>query len=336
MRGNLWLLVSLFKRKIPNSVSQRTREQALLSFDDHPTKITMASTHDPPKLLSSDEALVLLHRCDAEIESSKKLLNEAKDLANKAGLSTDSDLSFAAPLAVTTTAGHSNTDHIVLQTNDFMTDSLAEFKRNLLTRRRAQQPEARSEDRWDKPRIKGERRRRIVREKDAPDAPPEPPQAGYVIFVGQMTTKIRHDRPNEPHNQTQVVKEISTMWKASLTQAERDYYNNFADEARDEYKRQDMEYRATGHYTPSETFEKVEGAGLWVRRKWHEKNELERELAGYESHSFPPRPPELDEEYKRKEVERREKRKEMNRKGTKRGRPKQKVEAAFATETAEV
>ena len=56
--------------------------------------------------------------------------------------------------------------------------------------------------RWDKPRIPGERRRRIIREKDLPEAPPEPPPSGYVVFVGQMTTKIRHDRPNVQHDQS--------------------------------------------------------------------------------------------------------------------------------------
>ena len=56
--------------------------------------------------------------------------------------------------------------------------------------------------RWDKPRKFGERRRRIVREKDLPNAPPVPPASGYVLFVAQMTTKIRHDRPNLPHDQS--------------------------------------------------------------------------------------------------------------------------------------
>jgi hypothetical protein len=56
--------------------------------------------------------------------------------------------------------------------------------------------------RWDKPRLPGERRRRIIREQDRPDAPPDPPPSGYVVFVCQMTAKIRHDRPSVQHNQS--------------------------------------------------------------------------------------------------------------------------------------
>ena len=48
---------------------------------------------------------------------------------------------------------------------------------------------------------------------------------------------------------------------------------------------------------------------MWVRKKWAEKNALEREIAGYDTVIFPPRPRYLDEEYKRKERERIERRK---------------------------
>ena len=88
-------------------------------------------------------------------------------------------------LAVATTAGHS-----LVWTNDYETDRIAELKRNTLNRVRSRQPECRGEDRWDKPRIAGERRRRIAREKDSPEAPPEPPITGHVILLRQMTAKI--------------------------------------------------------------------------------------------------------------------------------------------------
>jgi HMG (high mobility group) box len=210
---------------------------------------------------------------------------------------------------VVTTAGHSNTDHLVVWTGNYAADRIAELKRKMATRLRYQQPESKGEDRWDKPRIAGERRRRIRREKDLPEAPPEPPLSGYVVFVGQMTTKIRHDRPNERHNQTRVIQEISKTWRISLTDHERRYYNEYCEQARMEYRKQHLEYRATGRYTPSETFEKVAGVGPWVRKKWDEKNALEREISLYETVIFPLRPAEFDEEYKKREEESKRKRK---------------------------
>ena len=102
-----------------------------------------------------------------------------------------------------TTGGHSNTDHVVASTGDDRLDLIAELKRNLLRRHRAMQPEQRGEDRWDKPRALGERRRRINREQDINESyPNEPPFTGWMVFVGQMTTKIRHDRPDERHDQS--------------------------------------------------------------------------------------------------------------------------------------
>ena len=41
------------------------------------------------------------------------------------------------------------------------------------------QPEQRGDERWDKPKIPGERRRRIVREQDRDDYPPESPNTGW-------------------------------------------------------------------------------------------------------------------------------------------------------------
>lgn len=146
-----------------------------------------------------------------------------------------------------------------------------------------------------------------------------------------MTTKIRHDRPNEHHNQTRAIKEISSMWNSKLTDEERQYYNDFALEAGKEYRKQQMEYRATGHYTRSDVFEKVEGASIWVRKNWAEKNDLERELAGYKQYTFPPRPEHLEEEYKRREEESKRKRK-MKMKAETKGKKKP-PPASSGTET---
>jgi hypothetical protein len=220
----------------------------------------------------------------------------------------------AASISGTSTGGHSNTDHLIIRTGiDETTDRVLEYRRLYQIRRRyIVQPEQRGDDKWDKPhRVPGERRRRIVREKDLPCAPPEPPPSGYVVFLGQMTTKIRHDRINERHDQTRIVQEISKMWKHGLTDADREYYNKFCLDVRQEYKKQHMEFRATGYYTPSTTFERnTDGAGLWVRKKIHEKNRLELEIATYDTVKFPLRPPSFNDEHKRRELESRRKRKE--------------------------
>ena len=196
----------------------------------------------------------------------------------------------AFPPILSTTGGHSNTDHIIQVTGDHRADTIAEYKRKLKRRARAMQPEQRGTDRWDQPRVSGSRRRRIAREKDLPSAPPEPPPSGYVLFIAQMTTKIRHDRPNAHHNQIKVVREISKIWKFGMNDQDREYYNEFAREARDEYDRQHHEFRATGAYKPSLIFERLGGDGPWVRIAFHEKNALEREISGYETVKFPPRP----------------------------------------------
>jgi hypothetical protein len=268
------------------------------------------------KIYSEAEVLLLISECDQAIKSGKHETSEARELCTRAGLPMESDMpkllrqkytdhSFAAAL----TAGHSNTNHVVTWTGDYETDRIAELTRNLLARSRFQLPEAKGEDRWDKPRVAGERRRRIIRDKDMPGAPPEPPPSAYVVFVGQMTTKWRHDRPNERHHQARVVQEISKIWRFSVTEEDQKYYHDFVEEARREYKKQRMEYRATGVYTPSETIEKMEGAGLWVRKNLEQKNALEKEIAGYESVSFPLRPPEYDDEYKKRDEESKQKRK---------------------------
>jgi hypothetical protein len=178
-----------------------------------------------------------------------------------------------------------------------------------------------------------------VREKDLPEAPPEPPPTGYVVFVGQMTTKIRHDRPNVPHDQakgkkknqrrsylflcrpttvfrvthstpllynvpqiiitTLVVQEISKLWRIGMSEQDRNYYNDFAMDAKNEYERQVIEYRATGKFTPSQKFDKLVGVNVWVRRFL--PNGLETEIASYTTCLFPPRPPQLDAAYELRE-----------------------------------
>ena len=182
-------------------------------------------------------------------------------------------------------------------------DSIAEYKRKLKRRMKAMQPEQKGTDRWDQPRISGSRRRRIVREMDLPCAPTEPPPSGYVIFIAQMTTKIRHDRPKVHHNQIKVVREISRIWKFGMSDQDREYYNKFARETREEYERQHREYRATGSFKPSKVFERFHGDRPWVRIAFHEKNALEREITGYDTVKFPPRPVEMEKPIWLKKIE---------------------------------
>ena len=175
--------------------------------------------------------------------------------ATTAAMAMPMDGSSSSSILNLTTGGHSNTDHSIVRTGDDRIDRVAELRRNLWRRHRLMQPETRQEGRWDKPRrLPGERRRRILRERDLPEAPPEPPHSGYIAFLGQMTIKLRHDRPNTPHDQTKVVQEVSKLWRIGLTDDERTYYNQFANDARDEYNRQMIDFRATGSYTPNHEF----------------------------------------------------------------------------------
>jgi hypothetical protein len=284
------------------------------------------------------EADELLRTLDEDQSSRQQdaLLSQARELSTRAGLSVDSDLPSLLRNSVTSefmTAGHSNTDHRIVWTDDYATDRTAELRRNLLSRNRYQCPETKGDDRWDKPRVTGERRRRIVREKDLPGAPPReyienmeycrlslpsltqailslvPPPTGYVVFLGQMTTKWRHDRQGKRHDQSRVVQEISKLWRIALSDEDHRYYNDFCEEIREEYKHQHMEFRATGVYTISDVFDRPTGAGLWVRKIMSEKNDLEKEIESFETINFPPRPPEFDEDYKKKEIESRRVRK---------------------------
>jgi len=210
----------------------------------------------------------------------------------------------ATPTILRTTGGYSNTDHLIQCTGDPIYDKISEYKRSLRRRAKSVQPEQRGSDRWDQPRIAGTRRRRIMREKDLPKAPPEPPLSGYVVFITQMTTKVRHGRPNERHDQISVVKQISKMWKYGLSSKDRTYYNDFARESREEYQRQHTEFRATGTYSPSAMFERIDGDGPWVKSAYHEKNALERELATYACVKFPPRPDNVEDPFWVKRMQR--------------------------------
>lgn len=160
--------------------------------------------------------------------------------------------------------------------------------------------------------VVGERRRRIVRDKDAAEAPTEPPPSGYTIFVFLMTTKLRHDRgPNAEHSQTAVVQKISQMWRVHLKEEEQRYYNKMAEELQAEYREQMLEYRATDEFRPSERFIKLgNGKGPWVHKHAKDRNALEAEIASYETVVFPPRPPSKDNEYYKREKESKERRKE--------------------------
>jgi hypothetical protein len=157
---------------------------------------------------------------------------------------------------------------------------------------------------WDKQKEAGGRRRRVAREH--PDAPFEPPPSGYIIFLGQMTTKIRHDRPNARHNQAEIMPEISKMWRKALSPEEQKFYNDVCDNIRMEFKQQHMEFRATGNFIPSDIFERK--GSFWTHKKQNERNALEHELDSYETVVFPPRPREYDEEYFKRERESKERR----------------------------
>ena len=297
------------------------------------------------KFMTTRKMRKLLERCDVVLNGLSKDLEEARELVEPVGLTVDSsilDIAFGSSgvvdnkgntragsggggggvdLVLKTTAGHSNTDHVVRVTGDARRDRLLEWKRAYQRRVRSMQPEATGDARWDKPKLPGERRRRIQRDQDSPRAPPEPPLSGYIIFIGQMTVKRRHDNPHEPHHQPTVVQDISKIWKDKMTNTDRQYYKDFASQAQIEYKKQLQEFKATGQYQPSEKFERMEnGVGPWVKKSWNEKNGLERELSTYETVVFPARPPQLDEAYEQRRIEGIERRRAERRAKTQQGR----------------
>jgi hypothetical protein len=318
-------------KRVPSMPPNATRDhirKRLASKNENEAAPTTATT-----IKDHDEALELLSEVDAERVSAESVLEYARGVAQRSGLTVDlsivnpayqaplinanstladgqlqprhfNDITTqtlsenatrqtqlygrmrgglnAFPLILETTGGHSNTDHIIATTGVEKLDKVAEYKRALIRRSRAMRPEEKGDQRWDQPRIKGSRRRRILRQKDLPTAPPEPPSSGYVLFVAQMTAKMRHDRgPEVTHNQIEAVGEISRMWKYDMTDADRVYYVIFAREAKAEYLHQLREFRATGSFRPSKKFEKLLGDGPSVRLAWNLKNDLEKELATY-------------------------------------------------------
>ncbi|KAL3823747.1 hypothetical protein ACHAXA_004840 [Cyclostephanos tholiformis] len=232
----------------------------------------------------------------------------------------------AFPLVLATTAGHCNTDHVIRQNSDGTVDRLSEYRRTMRRRRRAMDADERGADRWDLPRIPGGRRRRLRRDADAPSAPPEPPMTGYVIYVSQMTTKLRRDNPDRHHDQISAVRRISMMWNR-LSDAGRDHYVRLARDARSEYDERLLEYRATGGWSPYTVIQRLStnrngvvcrtsderstgSNGPWVRVPYDMKNELEREIDTYEQVIFPPRPAGSEGVHERIMSERRKRRRE--------------------------
>lgn len=265
-------------------------------------------------------------------EESTATSNAPADLKQEAALAMQARQNYnplrgtlsAFPLVLSTTAGYSNTDHIVHKNADGTIDKLSEYKRRMKRRYRQTQLEERGVDRWDLPRMPGGRRRRIKRDADAPSAPPEPPSAGYVIYVSQMTTKLRHDNPTRHHDQISAVRRISSMWNA-MPKNQRDHYVQLAKDAKVEYQNRLMEYRATGHWATFTTIARLGnnkngeisrsslerstgGNGPWVRIPHEEKNELEKEIDTYDQVIFPPRPAGMEEEHERKMMESKERR----------------------------
>jgi hypothetical protein len=92
-----------------------------------------------------------------------------------------------------------------------------------------------------------------------------------------------------------------------MNEDDRIYYTHFAQDARREYEKQVIEYRATGKYTPSSEFVKLPDVNVWVRRR--RQNGLEREISDYESCQFPKRPASMDKAYEKREVRSKLKRK---------------------------
>eukprot|EP00977_Amphora_coffeiformis_P009875 scaffold2276_cov160-Amphora_coffeaeformis.AAC.13 len=237
-----------------------------------------------------------------------------------AALSATAAITAANSLAnlVPDTGGHSNKNHAVpwiIQENgkpDIESNRVRELLRNHSNRARMEQPESRTDERWDKPRVPGGRRRRIVRDRDAPEAPMEPYPSGYVAFVSLMTTKFRHDRgPDAEHSQSATLQEISRLWRVDLRTSEQEHYTKMAEDLRREYQEQMLEYRATDTFRTSKRFVKLgDGQGPWVHIKPKERSKLEAEVAGYDTVVFPPRPASKDEEYYKREKLSKEKRKE--------------------------
>ena len=248
----------------------------------------------------------LLHQMDAARSEVQSLLTEASRIAKRIGVDTHSDLAKSFERGAigisSTTAGYSNTDHIIELTGNHKCDRISSLKRMWLARKRREKPENLGTERWSKPKIAGSRRRRIERASDAPEAPVEPTSlTGYTVFVGQCTIKHRHDHPNEAHDQSRLMLKLSNQWKL-LSNEEQDHYRTIAENVIEEYGVQLLEYQATGRFTPSDRFENLKGKSIWIPKNPEERNALEKEISEYETVNFRPRPQELDEAYQKREV----------------------------------
>jgi hypothetical protein len=81
----------------------------------------------------------LIDESEDLVQSAGIELEDARELVRKAGLSIESNAIASAAqeapaVPVATTGGYSNTDHVVLQTGDHVTDRIEELKRNLWLR----------------------------------------------------------------------------------------------------------------------------------------------------------------------------------------------------------
>jgi hypothetical protein len=73
-----------------------------------------------------------------------------------------------------------------------------------------------------------------------------------------------------------------------------------ATDAKTEFDQQVIEYRATGSYQPSKHFIRLDNSSVWIRKD--RPSHLEKEISSYKTIQFPKRPPELDKEYKDREM----------------------------------
>ena len=114
-----------------------------------PTPTTENVKKRDRRFITRKKANVLLINASESIRKAQQDLDRARDLAARAGLTIDSSIVKALEddIFPRTTGGHSNTDHVVLNTGNPRADRIAELKRNLLRRARAMQPEHRKDDR---------------------------------------------------------------------------------------------------------------------------------------------------------------------------------------------
>jgi hypothetical protein len=81
-----------------------------------------------------------------------------------------------------------------------------------------------------------------------------------------------------------VVQEFCRIWRLGISEDDSEYYGQLSTQVMDEYSRQMVEYRATGSYTPSRRFAKIDNKKVWVRVP--AGNGLEREITSYETCTF--------------------------------------------------